>query len=254
MLVKPIKTQIFKEGQDLAKFVIQSVPHLKDKDVLIIASKIVALSEKRTFPKTDEKSFDALVTKESAHAIKTKLSWLTLKDGTVMASAGIDRSNAFGKLILLPKNSNKTAKDICAKLKRHYKIRNLGVVISDSIMFPLRAGVVAQALGYSGFKGLKDYRGKKDLCKRTMKISWVNAADSLATTAAFAMGEGAECQPLCIIRNAPIDFVAKSKTDEIKISMRDDLFKPLLSGLSKSSPKKSGNIKQTLRNLIIKET
>ena len=34
---------------------------------------------------------------------------------------------------------------------------------------PLRAGVVGVALGYAGFKGLRDYRGKEDIFGKKLK-------------------------------------------------------------------------------------
>ncbi len=65
----------------------------------------------------NEKTKENLIRKESDFAIETKYAWLTIKDGVVMASAGIDESNANGKLILLPRDSYKSA-DFCEKFCR----------------------------------------------------------------------------------------------------------------------------------------
>jgi len=52
---------------------------------------------------------DKTIKEESEFALKTEIVWMTIKDGMVLANAGIDESNANGKLILLPKNSFKSA-------------------------------------------------------------------------------------------------------------------------------------------------
>ena len=66
---------------------------------MVVTSKIVALSEGRTTTYKNEKERAELIKKESSFALKTKYTWLTIKDGMVMASAGIDESNADGKVI-----------------------------------------------------------------------------------------------------------------------------------------------------------
>ena len=62
-----------------------------------------------------------LIKQESDFAIKTKLTWLTIKDGMVMSSAGIDESNAEGKLILLPKDSFQSAEFNRKELRKIFK-------------------------------------------------------------------------------------------------------------------------------------
>ena len=196
----------------------------------MVTSKIVALSEGRV---ADGKDKEKLIRQESTHALKTKRVWLTIKDGMLIANAGIDDSNGNGKLVLLPKDSFKSANKIRSSLLQNYKIRKLGVIISDSVVMPLRAGVVGIALGYAGFKGVRDYRGKKDLFGRKFKFSQTNVADSLATAAALVMGEGAECKPLAVISDAPVIFSITTDKKEIQIPTKDDMYKPLLSVLKK---------------------
>ena len=48
MIIKPLKTKLFKEGEDLPRFIYGHIPSLKDGSVLVISSKIVSLSEGRT--------------------------------------------------------------------------------------------------------------------------------------------------------------------------------------------------------------
>src|SRR3989338_8785591 len=151
MIIRPIKTHVFQEGDDLFAFITDYFKKLTEKSVLVVTSKIVALAEKRTAVAGNAKMKEKLIRAESELAIPTKYVWLTVKDGMVMTSAGIDESNANGKLILLPKDSFKTANVLRNKLRQRYGVKHLGVLITDSRTIPLRAGVTGIAVGYAGF-------------------------------------------------------------------------------------------------------
>lgn len=228
MNVKAVKTRIFREGEDLVDFVVRHIPKLTDGSILVVASKIVSLSEQRTAP-LKEKS--KLIKDESEVEIRTKYVSLTMRQGVILPNAGIDESNASGKLILLPKDSFKSAFVLREKLKKHFKIKKLGVIIVDSWVTPMRAGVTGLALGYAGFRGVKSYKGKKDLFGRRFRFSSVNVADSLATSAAVVMGEGNERQPLAIVSEMPVEFSEKISKRELEVSPQDDMFSPLLKSL-----------------------
>lgn len=227
MLVKPIKTRVFQEGEDLYCFITRYISRLSERSIIVVTSKIIALSEKRTVIVNNQKTKENFIKQECDIAIPTKHVWLTIKDGMLMADAGIDESNAKGKLILLPRDSFKSARILRNKLKRKYNIKKLGVIITDSRTLPLRAGVVGAALGYAGFRGIKDYRGKRDIFGRKFKFSQTDIADSLATSATLVMGEGKEQQPLAIIKNAPIVFYEKVYRRELRIDFKDDMYRPL---------------------------
>lgn len=231
MQIYPIKTRIFRENEDLIAFILKYVKNLRENSILVVTSKIVALSEGRTVEYKNRRQKIKFIKKESEFAIRTKHTWLTLKDGTIMANAGIDESNAKGKLIFLPKDSFRSANLIRKKLKKIFKIKNLGVLITDSRVFPLRAGIVGVSLGYAGFKGIRDYRGSKDIFGRVLKISRTDVADGLATAAVLSMGEGKEQQPLALIKNAPIEFVEKIDKKELFINPKEDLYLPLFGSI-----------------------
>ena len=221
MKVQPVKTRIFREDEDLVPFVTKHIRRIRNGSVLVVSSKLVSLSEGRTAPLSQ---FAKLVKKESEWAKKTAKVWLTEKDGMPMANAGIDESNGNGKLILLPKDSYKSAARLRAAFKKKYKIKDLGIVIADSVVMPRRKGVIGVALGYAGFKGVKDYKGKKDLFGRKFKFASSNIADSLATAAMVTTGEGSERQPLAVIENAPVQFADKVSKFEIRMSSKADMY------------------------------
>jgi len=233
MIVRPIKTRIFRENENLFAFISFYFKKIPDKSILVITSKITALAEGRTAEIESGKSKEELIRQESDRALKTKHVWLTIKDGMVMASAGIDESNGNGKMILLPKDSFKIAGVLRKKLRKKYKIKKLGVLIVDSRTMPLRAGIVGSALGYVGFKGLKEYKGSQDIFGRKFKFSRTNVADSLATAAVLTMGEGKERQPLALITGAPVKFSDRISRKELYIGIKDDMYCPLFSRLAR---------------------
>ena len=224
MNIRPVKTRVFKEGEDLLSFITEYIPKLKDGSVLVVTSKIVALSEGRTARIQDSKK---IIRAESDWVLQTKHVALTEKDGMILANAGVDESNANGKLILLPEDSFKTAQTLRSNILQNVAIKKLGVIISDSRVMPLRAGVVGIALGYAGFRGVRDYRGKYDVFGRKLKFTQTDIADSLATAATLVMGEGDERQPLAVIEDAPVVFSGRVDKKELLIPMKDDMYYPL---------------------------
>lgn len=233
MIVDPIRTRIFREGEDLFDFITERITELSEQSILVVTSKIAALAERRTAVVKDEAAKAKLIQAESELAIPTKYVWLTVKDGMVMPSAGIDESNADGKLILLPKDSFQTAELLRSKLCRHYKVKKIGVILTDSRTIPLRAGVSGVALGYAGFSGVRDYRNTPDIFGRKFHFSRTDIADSLAAAAVLVMGEGAEQQPLAIITDAPVEFLDKVDRQELRIDIQDDMYRPLFARLPK---------------------
>ena len=228
-MVTPIKTGIFEENGNLIDFIRKHVPKLPERSILAVTSKIVALSEGRTAPLGSEKEKAALIKNESQWAMKTKYVWLTIRDGMVMATAGIDESNGNGKYILLPRDSFKSALELRRVIQKVYRVKKIGVVITDSRLMPLRAGIVGVALGYAGFKGIKDYRKEKDIFGRSFRFSKTDIADSVAGAAVLTMGEGRERCPLALIENVLVEFADRVSRNELMIDIMEDIYQPLFS-------------------------
>ncbi len=237
MQIRAIKTRVFKENEDLIKFILDFIKKIPEKSILVITSKIVALSEGRfvSYASKRKLSKEYWVKKESGMVIKTGDTYFTIKDNMIMAAAGIDESNANGKLTLLPKDSYKNAEIIRQALQKKFKnknkLKNFGVLIVDSGFLPLRSGAIGLALGYAGFKGIRNYIGQKDIFGRVLKVSRTDVADSLATAAVLCMGEGREQQPLILITEAPVEFTNKVNKKELRIDPKKDMFYPLMKNL-----------------------
>jgi|CXWL01.1.fsa_nt_gi F420-0:gamma-glutamyl ligase len=224
MYIQGIKTTLFKKGDPLVAFLVQHVPVLESGDVLVITSKIIALAEKRTGKIKDK---ELLVRRESQEIISTPWAFLTRATDGWGINAGIDESNADDEIILLPKDPFASAEKLLLKLKTHYKINKLGVLITDTRSVPLRVGTVGRAIGFAGFKPLKSYIGKDDLFGRKSRVTQSNHADALAAASVCAMGEGSEQTPLALIKNAPITFTSRPlplKAKKLYMLPKDDIF------------------------------
>ena len=224
MEIIPIKTRVLKEGESLEDFIFEHVHKLEDKDILVITSKIVALSQGRVLP-TSAGSKEEVIKKESEDTVQTPWTLLGFKDGEWRASAGIDLSNADGNYILLPSNTQKVAGELREIFIKKYKLKNIGVLITDSRSTPLRSGVEGKMLAFSGFVGMRDYIGKSDIFGREFKMVISNLVDALSSAAGVVMGEGDEQIPLVIIRKAPVEFTDKEQSlAEFPVKPEDDLY------------------------------
>jgi coenzyme F420-0:L-glutamate ligase len=225
MNIIPVKTKVFRENENLYEFLVSHLPSLQDGDVLAVTSKIVALAEGRT-AQADPAEKVRLIREESEWAMQTKYTWLTVRDGMVMASAGIDESNADGKLVLLPADSFAAAETIRKGLLEYYGLSRLGVILTDSRTLPLRAGVIGVAVGYAGIRAIRNYIGQPDIFGRLMTMSRTDVVDSLAAAAVLEMGEGNEQIPLAVLRGATVEFTDQIDRNELKIALEDDMYRP----------------------------
>lgn len=241
MNVEPIKTRKFLPPKDNLWELLSEIKTLKENSIVAISSKIVSIEEGRCIP-FESITKDELAISEADKYIPREYSpggWIlhTIKNNMLIASSGVDESNGNNFYILWPKNPQSSAQKIWKFLKKKFKVKNLGVIITDSRLVPLRRGVVGIAIGFFGFKPLKDYRGKKDLFGRKFIMETSNFPDSLASAAVLEMGEGSESKPITIIEDIPnLEFIqkeyrAKSEDDAFEIPEKEDMFYPFLSNV-----------------------
>lgn len=115
---------------------------------------------------------------------------------------------------------------------KHYKIENLGVIITDSKTIPFRYGVIGGTLGYAGLKAFRDYRKTDDIFGRPYKMAQTNVIDSLSIAAVCDMGEGNEQQPLALISDARVEFTnEEADPRELHVDAKDDVYAPLYTNL-----------------------
>ncbi len=228
------------EGESLVSFILEHIQQLPNNCVLVVTSKVVSLSESRVVHQWDEASRDALVQNEADAVFGTTYPPLTIKNGVYAAASGIDVSNGNGALILQPTDAWKTAHDLHSTLKRTFKLRNFGVIVSDSMPLPGKKGVVSMSIGSAGFLPVKDYRGTRDIFGKKFVYSSANCADALAAAAGIMMGEGNEQQPLAIISRPPVTFFSKrTKNSDVIVKNSDDIYASLAQGKIKHLKKGS---------------
>lgn len=241
MIVKAVKTRKFLPPKDNFEDLLSAIKNLKENSIVAIASKVVSIGEGRCVL-SEKQEKDELIIKEADLYLERKYVpaqsvIFTIKNNVMVASAGVDESNAAGYFVLWPKDPEESAKRIWQYLKNKFNLKNLGVIITDSRVTPLRRGVVGVAVAYFGFKPLKDYRGKEDLFGRKFEMETSDIPDSLATAAVLEMGEGAESQPFAIITDVSyIEFMQKRyapKNPELAFKMpeKEDVFYPFLTSV-----------------------
>lgn len=235
MQVIPIKTRkIIPPKDDIYPILDKYLPKLRTSDILVITSKILAIHQGQCILKDKIKDKDNLIKKEADFSIPRKecpneYAIITIKNNTLIPSAGIDESNGNGYYILWPKKPSQSAQEICKYLKKKHSIKKLAVIITDSHTTPLRYGVSGISIGFYGLEPIKDYRGTKDLFGREIKISQSNIVDCLASAAVLLMGEGNERTPIVIIRNAKfVKFTQKETHQKLLIPLEEDIYQPLL--------------------------
>ncbi len=201
---------------------------LQDKDILCITSKILAIHQGRSV-KIGEIDKKKLVEQEADQILGNVVFnnsnfYLTIKNNIIIASSGIDESNGDGYYILWPEKVDDLLKTFHKILCEKNKIKNLGLIATDSATYPLRRGVRGIAMGSYGFNPIKSYIGEKDIFEREIKVSVVNVPDSLASSAVFVMGEGKECTPIAIIREVKDIEFGDFDSTTATISRKDDIF------------------------------
>jgi coenzyme F420-0:L-glutamate ligase len=222
-----LKTGMVKTGDSLADVALEAMRkqnlQLEGNDVLAFASKAVSCAEGRTAKLSDvepsekaremakqyslQPEFAELILRE-ADAIYggVEKAVLTLKSGILAPNAGIDNKNApVGSVVLWPIDPKKTAKNVRGEINQKTG-KNVGVLIVDSGLVPLRIGTIGLALAVAGFKPIRDTRGEKDLYGKPLVITRHAVADDLASATHLLMGEAKERTPVVLIRDAPVDY------------------------------------------------
>jgi len=241
-----IQMPIINPGDNLVKLVSSTISRqdfsLAHHDILVIAETVVATCQNRirrlntvhVTPRAKELSDRYELEAPLAQLILDEADevlggipqvLLTIKDNTLMANAGIDRSNApAGHVVLLPSNPTKTAWQIKTDLEAGSE-HELGVIIADSRTQPLRLGTVGLAVAVAGIEPIKDYRGQSDLFGRLLRITRSAIADNLASAAQILLGEADERVPIVVIRGAPVKFSKKIfPPEEMTISRQECMY------------------------------
>jgi len=225
----------------ILKSVEKSKQDLKDNDILVIASKIVSVSENRIVNANDiepsqkaikiasQNDFDPihveLAIRESVDILRTEGVLITeTSSGLVCNFSGIDKSNApEGKYILLPRNPDSSASQYLKSLINSTG-KKLAIIITDTQGRPWRRGSVNLAIGCAGIAPFKYNKGKKDLYGRVLERSTVCQVDEIAMLAEPLMGQADKRVPVVIVRG--YSYSASEETaKDINRPKHEDMFR-----------------------------
>ncbi len=226
-------------GDEIVKCIKKNKITIKENDIFVIAHKIISISEGRTVELSDirvsskAKTLSKIVEKdprviqliinESKELIKINPKFILTRDkyGVIAANAGVDQSNISGdeKALLLPRNANKSAKEISIKILDEFDI-NTSIIISDSVGRPWRNGLTQIAIGSYGLPSVVSYN--IDLYGNELFDTDVPVIDELSSAGGLLMIKNLGI-PVVIIRGYNYSFIKKGIKKLIR-SREDDIF------------------------------
>jgi len=244
---------LVKAGDDIGGMIVETCENngleLEDGDIIVIAQKVVSKAEQRVvtlsgvvpseeareLARSTGKSprFIGLVLNETRKVLKASKDLLLVEDrrGLVCINAGIDKSNVEdrGRYVLLPEDPDLSA-DRCRRRIGELTDKNVGIIVSDTYSRPFRRGQVNFAIGTAGVKLFKDYRGKRDLFGRVLKVKNVAVVDELAAAAELLMGQADESMPVVVFKKLGhlLESNGNHNIAELFISEEEDLFRGVL--------------------------
>jgi coenzyme F420-0:L-glutamate ligase / coenzyme F420-1:gamma-L-glutamate ligase len=185
-------------GTDLGSLLSDTLTDLRDGDVVVVTSKIVSKAEGRVSPGV---SRDDAIEAETVRLVAERDSMriVETKHGLVLAAAGVDASNvAPGSVVLLPDDPDASARRLRRTIGERLGVR-IGVVVSDTVGRPWRAGLVDIAVGVAGLTPLVDLRGRVDRYGNQLSATIPAIADEVASAAELVKGKLAGV-PVAVIR------------------------------------------------------
>lgn len=225
-LFAPPDLPLVRPGDDLSALIIAALDRagrtLVDRDVLVVAQKIVSKAEgrmvdlatvtpsARAIALAEEVGKDPriveVILSESTRVVRSRPNLIIVQHrlGFVMANAGVDQSNVapadgVHRVLLLPENPDASAERLRGALSARYDA-DIGIIISDSFGRAWRRGTAGIAIGAAGLPSLIDLRGQPDLFGRTLEVSIIGFADEIAAAASLLQGQAAEARPVVLVR------------------------------------------------------
>ncbi len=171
-------------GADLAALIADAAlagPGLLDGDIVVITSKIISKAEDRIVAGDRDSAIKAETVRVVARRGLTTIS--QTRHGLVMAAAGVDESNTEpGTVVLLPVDPDGSARRLRKALGERAGIQ-LGLIITDTMGRPWRAGQTDAAIGAAGILPLRDHRGQTDTFGNVLEVTVAAVADEIAGAA-----------------------------------------------------------------------
>jgi coenzyme F420-0:L-glutamate ligase/coenzyme F420-1:gamma-L-glutamate ligase len=229
-------------GQLICDACLRQSIELADRDVLVIAQKIISKAEGRMVrldtvtPSArarelareldKEPELVEVILGESRKVIRTggRALIVETRHGFVCANAGVDQSNVgLRQVALLPEDPDKSAREIRREIARGTG-KKLAVIISDSFGRAWRLGTVDVAIGVAGMSAIKDERGLDDRYGYRLKAAVAAIADEFAAAAELVMGKRDDV-PVVVVRGYDIEIKEDGSVQELLRPQAEDLFR-----------------------------
>jgi coenzyme F420-0:L-glutamate ligase/coenzyme F420-1:gamma-L-glutamate ligase len=213
----------------------------RDKDIFVVAQKIVSKAEGRfarlsaVTPSAQASRLASklrrdpclveIILRESRRIVREHpVLIVETHHGFVCANAGVDHSNVPGDdvVTLLPTDPDRSARMLASALRK-LSGKRVAVVISDTFGRPWRLGLTNVAVGAAGVPVLLDLRGTRDRNSKPLQATILAIADDLAAAADLVMGKR-EGIPAVIIRGYKYRPAQEPATRVIRPA-REDLFR-----------------------------
>jgi coenzyme F420-0:L-glutamate ligase/coenzyme F420-1:gamma-L-glutamate ligase len=169
----------------------------RDGDILVVTSKVVSKAEGRVVAASREEAIAAETVRVVARRGPTTIA--QTRHGFVLAAAGVDASNtAPGTVALLPEDPDESAR----RLRKALRVRLgvlVGVIVTDTMGRPWRAGQTDTAIGAAGVAPLRDYRGEPDTFGNTLEVTVAAVADEIAAAGDLVKGKARQI-PVALVR------------------------------------------------------
>lgn len=203
-------------GDDLAALLAAAAGRFADGDVLVVAHKIVSKAEGRTVDLDDVQPGERALALGTEHGKDPRLVEVILGESTeivrsrpgvlicrthhgyVCANAGVDQSNAGGRVVLLPRDPDASARALRARLRELTGVAP-GIVVADSFGRAWRLGQCDVAIGVAGLAPAEDWRGRRDANGRVLEATVIAVADAAAAAADLARAKDGR-EPAVLVR------------------------------------------------------
>jgi coenzyme F420-0:L-glutamate ligase/coenzyme F420-1:gamma-L-glutamate ligase len=189
-------------GDDLARTIADAAlaaggPGLLDGDILVVTSKVVSKAEGRVTAMSRDDAIAAETVRVVARRGATTIS--ETRHGLVMAAAGVDESNtAPGTVVLLPQDPDESARRLRKALRARLGV-TVGVVVTDTMGRPWRAGQTDTAIGAAGVLPVRDHRGEQDAFGNTLEVTMAAVADEIAAAGDLVKSKALQL-PVALVR------------------------------------------------------
>lgn len=213
---------------------------IKNGDIIVIAQKIISKNEGRSvylkniIPSSSsielgrkinkDPRIVELILQESRKIVRVFNNTIITETlhGFICANSGIDQSNVSkskNRVLLLPRDPDKSADTIRKEIYKKTR-KNIAVLITDTFGRPFRMGQTNIAIGIAGITALKNYKGKRDMFGKIMKVTEIAIVDEIAGAAELVMGK-TKGIPIAIVRNVTYSKSNSSITKIIRKENKD---------------------------------